>query len=273
MTESTQQQEQRTTAYSKEDEELALRYTMQIFSGRITQRTEFEEGFSVLDAQSHAAQFKNDLDILRSIKRRVPAFRVRENLLFPVSLSLLAFGPRPQIGEPFGGAPRPYLRRVIRRYLSDYLYDLQRDDYGGLGQIIEISAKEARKHFLVGMSRFLATRLAAVRRWAGRDDDREAAAPSGGVLTIAQHVGGAPASVPGCSFSVSSNTSNLSVYWSGAYYISSNYFGHPTSPATATLQSGTYVFGVNGGAYGNTIQWDTQAVCSLPGASSVHLNY
>ena len=39
------------------------------------------------------------------------------------------------------------------------------------------------------------------------------------------------------------------------------------------VEAGTYIFGVKGGAYSNAIQWDQQAVCTLPGTPSVHLNF
>lgn len=77
----------------------------------------------------------------------------------------------------------------------------------------------------------------------------------------------------GCHFIVRTNSSGLRVFWSGAYFISPNYFGAPTSPVTETLQSGRYIFGVDGKQYGSKIQWDTNAIVSLPGNPSVHLNY
>jgi hypothetical protein len=87
-------------------------------------------------------------------------------------------------------------------------------------------------------------------------------------------MGGPPTQVSGCRFSVHTNSPGLSAYWSGAYYISPNNLGGPTTPAVGVIQAGTYVFGINGGAYGNkTVQWDTNKVCSLPGVPSVHLQY
>ena len=80
-------------------------------------------------------------------------------------------------------------------------------------------------------------------------------------------------STPGCNFTVSTNSTGLRVFWSGAYRVSPNYFNHPTTPTVSVLQSGTYVFGVDGGAYGNQIQWDLNAVVTLPGNPNVHLNY
>ena len=91
-------------------------------------------------------------------------------------------------------------------------------------------------------------------------------------LNLRQHSHGPQISAPGCSFEVSSNSTGLRVFWSGSYFISANYFKHPTSPVFGVLQSGTYIFGVDGGDYGNEVRLDTVAVCSLPGEPSVHLN-
>jgi hypothetical protein len=78
---------------------------------------------------------------------------------------------------------------------------------------------------------------------------------------------------PGCAFDVHTASKGLRVHWSGAYRISGNYFGHPTSPASSVLQSGVYVFGVDGGAYTST-QWDTATKVTLPGPhTSITLNY
>jgi hypothetical protein len=55
--------------------------------------------------------------------------------------------------------------------------------------------------------------------------------------------------------------------------LSPNYFSHPTTPTIGVLQSGTYVFGVDGGAYGNQLQWDLRTVVTLPGSRYAHLNY
>ena len=59
---------------------------------------------------------------------------------------------------------------------------------------------------------------------------------------------------------------------SGCRVTTGQYFGAPTTPAIGTLQSGTYVFGVDGGAY-TSVQWDKTAICTLPGQPSVHLNF
>lgn len=78
---------------------------------------------------------------------------------------------------------------------------------------------------------------------------------------------------PGCTFSVNAISSGLRVHWSGAYRISGNYFSHPTSPASSVLQSGVYIFGVDGGAY-TSPRWDTCTKVTLPGPhTSIMLNY
>jgi hypothetical protein len=113
---------------------------------------------------------------------------------------------------------------------------------------------------------FLATRIAAIHEFG--DKFRNAS------LQMLHRAGSARrVATAGCNFTVSSNTEGLRVFWSGAYRLSGNYFGSPTTPVTSVMQSGTYVFGVDGGAYGSAIQWDRSAVAVLPGTPSVHLNY
>ena len=135
--------------------------------------------------------------------------------------------------------------------------------------IVLIKLEGALEAFRKGAIRFLATRIAGTRNLSNPPPPED---PSLATLQMRQSVNGPHIGVTGCIFSVSTNTHGLRVFWSGAYYISANYFGHPTSPTTTVLQSGTYVFGVDGGAYGNVVQWDKKAICSLPGKSSVHLN-
>src|SRR3546814_13319664 len=71
--------------------------------------------------------------------------------------------------------------------------------------------------------------------------------PSFSLLRILQRNRGKYIQTPGCNFTVTTNSPGLRVFWSGAYWISPRYFGHPTSPTLSVLQSGTYIFGVAGG--------------------------
>ena len=144
--------------------------------------------------------------------------------------------------------------------------DIDFDIYPGpvTYQTTELSHEAARASFASRARDFLATRFAGSRRGPGHPPN---------LLNMSRYLGGPPAQVNGCIFSVNTKSPGLSVYWSGAYYISPNFFSAPTSPAVGVLQAGTYVFGINGGGYGSTVQWDTNSVCSLPGTSSVSLQY
>jgi hypothetical protein len=133
-----------------------------------------------------------------------------------------------------------------------------------------LSPAEARETFVRGASEFLAARIAGCRFFRGGRPPPDKPPPE---LSMHKFIGGPPTKVAGCLFSVHTKSPGLSAYWSGAYLISSNYHGAPTTPATGVLQAGTYVFGVNGGAYGNPIQWDLNKVCTLPGTPSVTLDY
>ena len=93
------------------------------------------------------------------------------------------------------------------------------------------------------------------------------------MLSLPRRARSSPIPTPGCNFTVTTNSSGLRVLWSGAYRISGNYFSHPTTPTASVLQSGSYIFGVDGGAYGTNAQWDKKAVVTLPGRPSMHLNF
>jgi len=186
----------------------------------------------------------------------------------PVSLSLLLNLPfAPPIELWREGVGRPELIADLYRVM---LYHLFRDRERPFVDLSTISLTEARANFSSRASSFLAARFAA-RRWF--QEVGSYLEGRLGVLNLRKYAGGASAQVVGCRFSVTTNSPGLSAYWSGAYYISPNYFGAPTSPTVGVLQAGTYVFGINGGAYGNNVQWDTNAVCTLPGSPNVHLQY
>jgi len=117
---------------------------------------------------------------------------------------------------------------------------------------------------------FVATRIAGVERLSRLARQGRRAV----MLSFPQRRPGRPVKTPGCNFKVTTNSNGLRVFWSGASYVLPSYFSHPTSPVSSTLQAGQYLFGVDGGAYGNAIQWDHNAIISLPGPTTqVHLNY
>jgi hypothetical protein len=226
---------------------------------------DLQEGLSVADVERDSDEFLSDLDLLSVIGADFPALRVGDGESVPVSLSL--FG-RESFPYP-GGIRRAWrYRPYIRELLYEYYYGIFRDDRG-LPGFERLSREQARSNFLGRARDFLASRLAAIRYW----DKAPGSGDRRSVLNMSQRLGGPQISVSGCLFSVSTNSVGLRVFWSGAYYISANYFGHPTYPVTSVLQSGIYVFGVDGGAYGSSVQWDKAAVCTLPGKPSVHLNY
>lgn len=252
--------------YSEADRQQAQRYVEALLGDSDASTGELEQGFSIADVQRHARQFIAELEFVDRIGEKFPTISIGDGVRIPVSLS--TYSGIDLIGHDlyFG------LSRSPSSLLYDLFYSFRRDPHR---EFEFVQTESARKYFISGATDFLATRLSAVRNWFHSESGRST--PHGGPppsqLTFPPRNGRPPTSVPGCFFSVFSNTQMLSAYWSGAYYLSSNYFCHPTSPAQSILQAGTYIFGVNGGAYGNNIQWGTQSVCSLPGNSSVHLNY
>ena len=204
-------------------------------------------------------QFQDDVEMLEELlpAAHFPALVLNDNLTIPVSLSVF-FGAawRGLHLSPWRPTPR-WLRPVLELYDEDHLSRMT-------GHAV-MTIKEARRSFVDNATKSLAHRIAAVTG-SGRDNDGSTS------VTLPPTRGGSPTATAGCRFEVTSNTSGLRVFWSGAYYVTSQYFGHPTSPAHAVLQAGTYIFGVDGGAY-HTVQWDRNAVCSIPGCQTVHLNY
>jgi hypothetical protein len=138
------------------------------------------------------------------------------------------------------------------------------------GGVMTLTPSEARRSFSVRAREFLATRLAGLRR---RDEKLYGYGLPPQRFAVDRFIGGPVTQVSGCQFSVNTRSAGLTAHWSGIYYISPNYLGAPTTPASGVLQGGTYVFGVSGRKYGASVQWDTNAVCSLPGNASVNLHY
>ncbi len=226
---------------------------------------------AVSDIESDAAEFAAELEILKDVGVDAPAVRFGGEELVPVALSLIA-GPSWSSFPPLTGGTlsrrwrgHPFFHEWAHFYFRS-LFDEGKRFRG----FETMSREQARATFLKRATDFLATRMAAVR-----DFDRPQSRRWSGIsfLNVLQRIGGPRVSTPGCHFSVSTNSNGLRVFWSGAYRVSPNYFSHPTTPTLGVLQSGTYVFGVDGGAYGNQIQWDLNAVVSLPGSPHVHLNY
>jgi hypothetical protein len=213
----------------------------------------------LVDLQADVKEFSKDIKLSRYLRVPMPAFEINGEKV-PVSF---AYALSYHAG-PFDRTVRtdhweaPY----TREYLSDAFRMLYNENAFGF---IWIEQFEAENAFRKPATDFIATRLAGLRTLKNEDHV---------LLRFPQLLGKNAAPTPGCNFKVTSNSQGLRVFWSGAYYVSPSYFSHPTSPASSVLQSGTYIFGVDGGAYGNNIQWDKNAVVSLPGnITQLHLNY
>ena len=231
---------------------------------------ELEEGLAVSDIESDAADFIADLELLSHVGASMPAVRVGDEELVPVALSLLG-------GPGFSSYPTTAgLRYQMWRrnpFFEEWAYYVLRsltDEDRRFRGFETLSLESAQETFVRRATDFLATRIAAVREVRRPQSHRW---PSMSFLNLLQRSGGPRIPTPGCNFSVSTQSSGLRVFWSGAYRVSPNYFSHPTTPTLGVLQSGNYIFGVDGGAYGNHIQWDLNAVVSLPGRPHAHLNF
>jgi hypothetical protein len=231
---------------------------------------EVEEALAISDVEGDAADFVAELEVLSYIGASVPAVLVGGEELVPVALSLLggpAFFPYPVTAAI---ANRTWRRHPFFVEWADYVLRSLTDEENHYRGFETLSLDRARETFVRRATEFLATRIASVRELRRRQSSRWTGLS---FLNLLQRAGGPRVSTPGCNFTVSTQSGGLRVFWSGAYRVSPNYFSHPTTPAQGVLQSGTYVFGVDGGAYGNQIQWDLNAVVSLPGSPSTHLNF
>ncbi len=213
---------------------------------------EGESGLSVEDIENDFIEFSNEASLVEMYTGQFPVLEVKGGAKIPVSLY------------------HSIAKNIIGRHLllDEFLFSgpafLRRYD----AQYTLIPVKKARENFKKLATDFLAERISALRHRREKEDKR-----MDSELHMNLSRGGTSSTVPGCQFSVITKSSGLSTYWSGAYYINPNYHKAPTSPATAPLQAGTYVFGVNGGAYGSRVRWDKNKVCTIPGCNSVTLPY
>jgi hypothetical protein len=253
--------------YSRQDAEYAANIVRRLTS-REAEGLELEPDLVVSDVESDANTFSGDLSLLEDFNANMPAVPIAGEMV-PVSLHF-AMGRSAPWPWPFG-SDRPWRHQP---FFQEYVYEVLRPilrDEGGIGGFTLMGREEARATFVRRATDFVATRIAAVRGYRNRDRDQTWLRPS--LLSLPQLLRGRRVATPGCHFTVSSNSNGLRVFWSGAYYVTPNNFNHPTSPTSSVLQSGTYIFGVDGGAYGNNIQWDLNCVVSLPGQPYAHLNF
>ena len=247
--------------YNQDD----IQYSSEIVNALMEEdqpKLELRPSLVISDLEANSIEFKRDLDFLSAINQQVLALRLGDGDMVPVALSYFIYPPQ---YSNFRFFIRP--QRVSAFIFEDIIYQYENfikslDD----GPFTALSSERAKDIFKQKGTEFLATRVAGLR-------DQDSTFDSNGPrLNLPPRIGQPSISTPGCIFKVSTNTTGLRVHWSGAYWIQANYFGHPTTPASSTLQSGTYIFGVDGGAY-NSIQWDTRTVVKLPGNPTVHLNY
>jgi hypothetical protein len=256
--------------YSHEDSEYAANIVQRL-TNQEAEGLELEPDVVVSDVESDANAFSEDLSLLEEFNANMPAVRVADETV-PVSLGFVMsqsarWPPVPFLFGP--GIGRPWRRDP---YFYEYMSEFLRRDERGFDGFLSMSREEARATFVRRATDFVATRVAAVRGFRNRrEGDQTRQRPS--LLNLRQLLRGRQVTTPGCHFTVSSNSNGLRVFWSGAYYVTPNNFNHPTSPTSGVLQSGTYIFGVDGGAYGNNIQWDLNCVVSLPGSPYAHLNF
>lgn len=256
--------------YSEEEAREARRIVERLLA---TEQNAYDiEGDLVIsDVESDAAEFAGELQLLGEIGVDAPAVRLgEEEELVPVALSLIAGTSWPFSPFVRGARGRRWRGHPFFDEWAHYYFRSLFEEGEKFRPFEAMALEQARATFVRRATEFLATRMSAVREL---DRPQSRRWSSSLFLNVRQRAGGPRVSTPGCHFTVSSNSSGLRVFWSGAYRVSPNYFSHPTTPTLGVLQSGTYIFGVDGGAYGNQIQWDRKAVVTLPGNPHAHLNF
>jgi hypothetical protein len=245
--------------YSPEDAENARRIVERLLS-RDIEGFDFAPHVALSDVESDARQFSDELDVVNRFGVGFPAVTIEDDKV-PVSF-----------GWVTALAPASFFRTTFSRlppFYADLLYGSLRFQLESVEYpIMTISSEQARETFVKRAAQFVATRIGGVRNL--REPQSGSMFPA---LRLRRSIRGPQVVTPGCNFTITTNSNGLRVFWSGAYYVTPNNFNHPTSPTSSVLQSGTYIFGVDGGAYGNNIQWDLNCVVSLPGVPHAHLNY
>lgn len=194
------------------------------------------DAFSAFDVPRDTHDFQWQMAIASALELEVPALAVKAGPPIPIKVEI----------------PSVWSQSLDRDAEARRRYNEVKESYD-----VRVSVKEARSAFRTLAITFLSTRIAGVNLWAaGRWASAELRVPRS---IWEKNI--VPA--PGCQFTVVTKNDGLRVFWSGAYYISKKYFGGPTNPARSVLQSGNYVFGIDGGAYVETV-WDDAQVM-LPG--------
>lgn len=257
--------------YSSDDAAYATRIVERLIN-REAEGLDLERDLVVSDVESDANTFSDELLLLEEYNANMPALLIAGETV-PVSLNFaINRSERSPLWPPFGlSQSRPWRHHPFWREAMYELLQPLRDKQYQFDGFSSMNREEARSTFMRRAADFVATRIAGVRGFRHTEPGQTWRPPS--LLTLRQRLRGPQVATPGCLFTIFTNSTGLRVLWSGAYYVTPNNFNHPTSPTSSVLQSGTYIFGVDGGAYGNNVQWDLNGVVSLPGLPYAHLNF
>jgi hypothetical protein len=215
-------------------------------------------GIVVSDVEEDIEDFKRDIDFAQRLDLSVPALHIRDSDE-PIVVALSTF-----LSDRWSGTQLPILEEFDPTYLRARVTEAI--ESSGM-ELEPLDVRSAIDIVRRGVIEHLTIRAAAFREFVSREW------LAGALLRLRQSRSSPVVATPGANFFVASASAGLRVHWSGAYRISPNYFGAPTSPVNGVLQAGRYTFGVDGGAYGSNIQWDGNAIVTLPGANSVHLQF
>ena len=216
---------------------------------------------AIADVETDVSAFNRDVGIARSLDLSMPAFTTGDETdqdIVPIALELV-IGPFDPDGDSY--AVRDLLERA---------YEFARTN---VDDFTLVSPEAAREQVRLGLSDFLSIRIGASEESWGAFGGPEAVE-----MMAPQRRGSASTPVPGCHFTVNTNTYGLSVLWSANFAVrqraagQGNAFGgRTTTPVADTLQSGSYFFGFTGGSWAVQPHWELSTLVTLPGTPSVHL--
>lgn len=243
------------------DRELASVLVSEILSAEpnfVRTSADLPAGLAIADVERDLLEFRSELDLLDAFGLDALGLRTGDDVLIPASASAINVG---WFGAPFRDARR-WSRIAFDYFAGDYFTAVAAVTNDPSNRFESMATGDARGSLQMRAATFLATRIASVREGTGFS----------GRLRLPRRRGEVADAIPGCQFVVTSDSPGLRVLWSGAYCVMPKPLGSPTSPVVGLLQSGHYIFGVDGGAYGNDRQWD-DAIAMLPGESHIHLPY
>lgn len=223
-----------------------LKMRRTVFSER--RYAEQSEGVPLSDVVTSVGRMAYEFAMARRWDNQLPCMKLDDGGLAPISMTEFSGGPFNgtaewfDLWERYGPFPAPFPRMWL---------DVLRDGSEDGESLTVASVEEAEESVGRSLESFLSYRFAGIKAWAewirGSQLFGGSEGPLGGI--------GSGASVPpplavgpggGLQVQVSCLTPGLRIHVSPAYFINWIYFGSPTTPVSAYVLPGRYVFAGDG---------------------------